>query len=243
MMSIKKIISWIKNKFKRPGKPPVKQPLFVDTFTQLDVSKWIVSSWSAPMGGKFSPNHVFVVDGMLCLKLTQTQTAGIVVSTGSEIATRQSFGYGTYEFEVKASSDNPDPNSAGSPVSGSVTGCFNYGPSSSTEIDVEIEGGSRSALAQFTSWKGDSNPNEHTSVSTLVPPHAKFYTYKFVWTASSIIFFIDGVQQAKHTKVIPTTPAPFLFNHWGTDDANWGGIVTIGTDRYMFVKRFQFTPL
>jgi beta-glucanase (GH16 family) len=219
-------------------------PTFVDTFKNLD--NWVVSTWTAPQGGsnnhagKFSAEYATISADGLCLKLTQSLSGSTITSIGSEIASKQRFGYGTYEFVVKAS-----VSAAGSPVSGSITGCFNYLTSSATEIDIEIEGGTRSHITQTTSWSGESNPNEHFDVlpggGTL--PHESFHTYKFVWSPGKIVFWRDGAVIATHTKVVPSAAAPMMFNHWGTNNPNWGGTATPGVDRFMYVKSFSFTPL
>lgn len=228
----------------------VKEPTFVEDFStgKLDPAKWTVSTWAAPGGnpthkGSFLAKNVSIVDGVLCLKLTQSTMSYGVASKGAEIATVEKFGYGIYEFSVKASSDSASPDVAGNPVSGSITGCFNYLPQSVTEIDIEVEGNHRSNLTQTTSWVNETLPNEHSEVSGLVMPNDTFISYKFVWKPGSIEFYRNNVLISTHTKVVPTEPAPFLFNHWGTNDATWGGEATPGVDRYMWVKRFSFTPL
>jgi len=223
--------------------PPAapKQPTFVEDFSNLD--RWTVSFWEAPGGGKFIKANAVISNGMLCLKLQQTKTDAGIASVGGEVATKEKFGYGTYEFEVKASSTAKSPTEVGSPVSGTITGCFNYAKDSITEIDMEVEGGSRSGLAQFTSWKLASNPNESVKVPTTPAPHVEFKKYKFVWTPQGTTFYINGVEVCKHTKVVPSELAPFMFNHWGTNSVDWGGTATPDVERYMWVKSFSFTPL
>lgn len=222
---------------------PVLAPTFVETFKNLD--NWIVSTWTAPAArstnhaGKWSADNATIGPDGLCLKLSQTLDGTLITSVGGEVATKQKFGYGTYEFVVKASAS-----AAGVPVSGSITGCFNYNEGSATEIDVEVEGGVRSRTTQLTSWAGESNPNEHTDVFPELAslPHQDFHTYKFVWSPGKIEFYRNGVLIGTHTKVVPTKEAQMYFNHWGTNDPNWGGMATPGVDRFMYIKRFSFTP-
>jgi len=232
---------------------PEPEPTFVDDFSTLDTTKWTVSTWTAPGGnethkGTWSADHAFIKDGMLCLKLTQEKvTSGVdrgdFLSIGGEIATKQSFGFGTYEFTARASSTAATPNAVGQPVSGSITGLFNYATRSLTEVDIEVEGGSRNRLIQLTSWKGDTNPNEHNEFTPNEAPHTRFYNYKYVWTPTDITFFVDDEEVAHHTTVVPTTACPAFINHWGTNNTNWGGTATVGTPRYLWVKRFAYTPL
>jgi len=253
-------MTWISNIFrkKKPTPAPTPAPVpvpgaatFIESFATIDPSKWMISTWSAPgtnstHKGTFSAANVTIVDGMLCLKLSQTKSGTMFTSAGGEIATNQSLGYGTYEFVARASTTSTTPVGVGTPVSGSVTGCFNYLAGSATEIDVEVEGGSRSALTQFTSWVGVSTPNQTLVISptgSMATPDQTFFTYRFVWSPGKIVFSRDGVIVATFTNVVPTQPAQFIFNHWGTNDPNWGGTATPGVDRFMYVKSFSFTPL
>jgi beta-glucanase (GH16 family) len=156
------------------------------------------------------------------------------------------FGYGIYEFEVRASSTAESPSAAGQAVSGSCTGCFNYGPKSITEIDVEFEGGERRNLTHCTTWNGEANANESTQVqptSSKTLPFQIFHKYAFVWSPGKIEFYRNGALIATHTKVVPTEAAPMMFNHWGTHNKNWGGLATPNVDRYVYIKSFKFVPL
>lgn len=233
-----------------PVAPSIIQvPTFVADFSKGDLSAFTVSNWSAPGSnathkGVFTPANVFFVNGLLCLKLSQAKNAdGTFTSTGGEIATNQKFLYGTYEWVAKTSSNAAASTSAGAAISGSISGCFAYNTNAVTEIDVEIEGiASRCNLVQFTSWVGDTNPNEATKVAAT-PPNAGFHSYKFVWRPTGITFYIDDQPASAHSKVIGNTAAAAMINHWGTNDVNWGGLATPDVDRYMWVKSFSYTPL
>lgn len=221
----------------------VKPPTFVENFTSIDSAKWLVSTWTAPgksatHSGSFAASNVSITPDGLCLKLSQKLVDGVFVSSGAEISTLQKFGYGTYEFVVKASAS-----AAGLPVSGSITGCFSYLSGSATEIDMEVEGNFRSNLTQFTSWASDASPNQHTEFPCSPGPHAAFIAYKYIWAPGKIEFFRNGVLLSTHTQVVPTQAAPMMFNHWGTNNPGWGGVSTPDVDRYMYVKSFKFTPL
>jgi beta-glucanase (GH16 family) len=249
----KSFFDWL---FRRKPKPPVvtppptATPTFVEDFTTL--KNWVVSTWQAPgrnsvHNGSFAHDHVTLLQGGgVCLKLTQSMTSGVAFSVGGEIATKEKFGYGIYEFVVRASSTSPTREGAGRPVSGSITGCFNYGPSSITEIDIEVEGNERSVWTQCTSWKGETQPNEHTKVTAPAAhttPETGYFKYTIVWEPTRIRFYRDGLLIATHTKVVPSQAAPFMFNHWGTNNADWGGVASPGVDRWMYVKSFSYAPL
>jgi beta-glucanase (GH16 family) len=247
-------MDWIKNLFGKKPKPPAPAPApsFVADFTsgKIDPAVWNVSTWTAPGAnashkGNFAADHAFVENGVLCLALSQTKdAAGVVQSLGAELTSLKQFSYGTFEWVCRASSTAGTPNQAGVPVSGSITGCFLYRSQASTEIDVEVEGGVRRNLTQFTSWVGEANPNQTTQVSpTGQQPHETFFTYTFKWMPGKIEFYRDNVLVATHTKVVPSLPAAAMMNHWGTNDPNWGGPATLNSTRYMWVKSFKYTPL
>jgi hypothetical protein len=223
--------------------PVAPKPAFVETFQNLD--NWIVSTWSSPQAQSVNHTGIFKADRAvlgpngLCLELMQTINGDQIVSEGAEISSKQNFGYGDYEFVMKASATE-----RGSPVSGSISGCFSCLPHSETEIDVEVEGGERQALTQLTTWVSDAKPNQCTLVNPAgIMPHEGFHVYLYRWTPGKVEFYINGALTATHTKVVPSKPAPMMFNHWGTNDPNWGGVATPGTERYMYVKSFKHTPL
>jgi len=230
---------------RRPTPTPTPPPTpigFTDTFnTGALSSNWIVSTWAAPFGGKFSSANISLSQGMLGIRLTQSKNPDGTWgnSVGGELQCKQLFGYGTYEWECRASSTSQTPYGVGAPVSGSITGCFNYINDSQTEIDFEVEGlAARSNLIQFTNWS--TQAAQQSSVMPLTPtPEAGFRVYKFVWAPGQINFYVDGVLLKTHTKNVPTTPAYAMINHWGTNNQDWGGAATQG-DRWMWVKRFSF---
>lgn len=226
-------------------------PDFVDNFDGpgLDTTKWQVSNWSAPGNnpehvGLFRPENVQVVDGCLRLELNQYQETvdGKATSYGGEVKSLQTFGYGEYQIRARAGSNAPNRDAVGSPVEGGITGIFNWITDSETEIDIEMEGiASRAAYTQSTTWNFASQPNEHYK-HTLPGnmPHEQFYDYTIIWASDKIEYYRDGVLFATHTTVVPTEPAPFLFNHWGTSSIYWGGMPSFNTPRYMYIDRFAF---
>ena len=229
--------------------------VFKEDFSEgLDPKRWMISAWVAPHNGpknkaEFRRDHVTVVNGLLQLKLTQTKTEGGVASVGGEITSQRKFGYGTYEFEMKGSSTEEDPKGTnGKSVSGSITGAFLYLPDSRTEIDIEYEGvPSRAHITQTSTWIDDKKPYEQFKVPIgnihSYWPHQRFHKYKWVWLPDKVQFFRDGELISTHTKVVPKEPAPFMFNHWGTNSRDWGGLATTDVVRYVYIKSFSFTSL
>lgn len=168
---------------RRNPKAPLKAGSFEEYFNKgyLDETVWNVSTYSAPGNnttntGTFSASNIDLSSGMLRLKLSQTGTAGTeVFSTGAEISTVQSYGYGTYEWVARMGSSASTPQAPGTNVSGGISGLFNYAPNSATEIDFELEGvHSRRDLAEMTSWvyAGIEYVGQSTGVnSSTLPTH------------------------------------------------------------------------
>ena len=223
---------------------------FREDFSEgLAPERWKVSTWTAPRSSPinaaiFSASHVDVKDGVLRLKLTQVRNPnGSITSVGGEVMTTQRFGFGTYTLVMRASSDSPAPDLAGTAHSGSITGAGVYLNLSETEIDIEVEGlSARSALTQLTTWS-DEQTSQQTKVKRGSSPHLDFHEYKMVWAPKAVRFFRDDELIAVHEKIVPTKPAQFLLNHWGTNDLKWGGTATTGVERFVYIKSFSFTPL
>ena len=225
-----------------PTAPP--GATFFDNFSSgsLDTSKWIPSNWGAPGGGTFVPSYLDFSSGMLRVKVTQTSSGGGVASVGGELQSKTAFGFGTYEWVMRASSTSSTPTGSGVAVSGQISSGFIFVNNSQTEIDSpEIEGQNPGTL-WWTSWTS-VNTKQYTETQASFAPEQGFHSYKCVWTSTSIKFYVDGVLVATHTGVVPQTPAFAMINHWGTNSTGWGGLATTNITRYMFVRSFSFIPL
>lgn len=224
----------------------------------LSSKKWTVSDWFAPgyrpgeHQGYYESDNVFVQDGYLVMRLWQE--AGSVdgnpdgvLSHGAHIATKQKYGYGTYEWRMRMSSTATSPAGAGDPVSGSVSAGFTYVNNSQTEIDFEF-GGHLADTLYMANWY-NTNPatgpfDDQMTFSTapLSDISDAFHTYKFVWEPGQISYYVDDALQAVHTTDVPSASSTFMINHWGTDNPFWGGVATLGVDRYFYVDWVRFTP-
>jgi len=245
-----------------PRKPkPTSCSAWQDSFNtgQLDTSRWVVATGQAPgyiAGqhiGYYETGNVRLDGGLLTLTLTQingtvdSNPQG-VVSYGALIYSKAQCGYGTYEWTMKMSSTAICPTCVGTATSGSVSAGFLYVNNSQTEIDCEF-----SALNPDTLWLVNwLNPNPltdptaqnetYTGISPFNSTDA-FHTYKFVWSAGKISYYIDGVWQVDHTSNVPTAAAHFMINHWGTDSTAWGGTATVGVTRNFYISNASYTPL
>lgn len=246
MLCLNKLMEKIMGR-KKPTPPPSVTSgavLFSDNFnTGFLGTNWIVSNWNAPGGGVFRPDMIDMSQGLLGLKINQTQNPdGTISSTGAEIQLNKLFGYGVYEWIFRASSSAQTPSAMGNSFSGSVSGCFNYLKTSETELDFEIEG-CKPNIIQCTTWKGETNPNEHTGFDNLIPLDAEFHSFKYIWLMGKVEYYFDEKLIATHTKNVPSSPAYPMINHWGTNSVNWGGLATPGVDRWMWVNSFTIKSL
>jgi endo-1,3-1,4-beta-glycanase ExoK len=224
----------------------------------LSGKKWTISDWFAPgyrpnqHQGYYEPENVLVQGGCLVMRLWQEPGAvdsnpDGVISHGAHIATKQKFGYGTYEWRMRMSSTATSPTGAGDPVSGSVSAGFSYVNNSETEIDFEFGGHSSDTLS-MGNWHntnpatGPFDDQATFTAASLADISDAFHTYKFVWEPGRISFYVDNALQAVHTSNVPSAPSYFMINHWGTDNPFWGGVATFGVDRYFYVDWVRFTP-
>src|SRR6059058_6333715 len=148
---------------------------------------------------------------MLCLKLQQQQGNSGVMSVGGQLQSLTTYGYGTYEWVMRASSTSSTPAGAGAVVSGQISAGFNFVNNSQTEIDFEIEG-QHPDTVWMTNWISTSK-KQYSSVF-LASPEAGFHHYKFVWVPGKIDYYIDGVLVSTHTSNLPSAPAYIMMNHW-----------------------------
>jgi len=224
----------------------------------LSGKKWSISDGFAPGYrpgehlGYYEPENVLVAGGYLVMRLWQ-ESGSVdgnpdgVISHGAHIATKQKYGYGTYEWRMRMSSTATSPAGAGDPVSGSVSAGFTYVNNSQTEIDFEF-GGHLSDTLYMANWY-NTNPatgpfDDQTTFSTapLSDISDAFHTYKFVWEPGKISFYVDDTLQAVHTTDVPSASSTFMINHWGTHNPFWGGLATPDVDRYFYVDWVRFTP-
>ena len=220
---------------------------FSDNFNtgSLDTSKWLASNGLAPGTisgvnyGSFVPGNVDLSKGMLCLKLQQTQGSSGVQSVGGELQSLTTYGYGTFDWVMRASSNSATPTGLGTGVSGQISAGFIFVNNSQTEIDFEIEGQNPNTV-WMTNWISTSQ-KQYSSVF-LAAPDASFHHYRFVWSPGRVDYYLDGVLVSTHTSNVPSAPAYIMVNHWGTNSTGWGGLATLGVQRYLYVSSFTYTP-
>ena len=255
----------------QPGGPNRNQAAWSDDFSALDPNRWVIATGRAP--GYLAGNHigyyesgnVALVDGKLSIRLSQ-QTGTVdgnpsgVISHGGLIFTRQTYGYGTYEWRMRMSSTAATSSGLGSPVAGSVSAGFIYVDNSKTEIDFEFETHLLPGWLWMANWynkKPRTAPTQdEVEFSFVSDPQfaqklsAEFVTYKFVWQEGSVTSYLvdengNNVFLARHVTNVPRAPAYFMINHWGTNSPWFGGLATTtpGNERYFYVDWVRYTPL
>jgi endo-1,3-1,4-beta-glycanase ExoK len=194
---------------------------------------WTSSKGSAPGGSSFGtvgtldPEHVSVGSDVV-LTLTQTTSGGQSYSVGGEVYTNQTFTYGTFEFTSRVANV----------ASGSVAAGFLYATDSITEIDMEQVGNKPDAV-DCTNWKGTSSFQD-TEVTGF--NQGNTHDFKIVWRSDHVDWYVDGQKIVSHTQAVPSAPAHFIFNLWGTNKSTWGGPASPGVTRYMYISNFKYTP-
>ena len=224
----------------------------------LSGKKWTISEWFAPgyrpgqHQGYYEAENAVVQDGCLVMRLWQ-ETGDVdgnpdgVISHGAHIASKQKYGYGTYEWRMRMASTATSPMGAGEPVSGGVSAGFTYVNNSEAEIDFEFAGHAADTL-YMASWHNTSpatgpfDDQLTESVAPLSDVSDAFHTYKFVWEPGRVSYYVDDVLQAVHTTDVPSAPSYFMINHWGTNSPFWGGLATLDVERYFYVDWVRFTP-
>ena len=180
-------------------------------FDYHDSGKYEMSSWSN--GGMFnctwSPNNVAFENGKM--KLTIGGYWGNF--TGGEYRTRDYYGYGLYQVNMK-----PIKNS------GVVSSFFTYtGESDGTkwdEIDIEFLGYDTTKV-QFNYYTNGQGNHEYL-YDLGFDASQSYHTYGFNWYNGGITWYVDGKAVYTATNNIPDTPGKIMMNVWpGTGVDNW----------------------
>jgi beta-glucanase (GH16 family) len=228
---------------------------FQDDFKggRLDTTKWIVATYKSPDSaagvnrGRYVSDAIDFTQGMLRIKVQQHTTAGEVESLGGAILSKELFGYGTYDFEMRMSSESPTAEGAGEARTGAVSSAFIYYNKSESEIDLEFLGNENAMWV--SSWRNpapDVEPTAQARTSDKVGDAGlakRFRHYSLVWTPAAVDVYVDGTRVAHQTEHVPQNPAHIILQHRGTNSDKWGGVAAVGVERYFYVRSVKFTPL
>jgi hypothetical protein len=153
--------------------------------------KWSGYTWkvkepaeaTGPGPNFWSGSNVWVDgSGWLHLKVSKNATNGRWEC--AEVASTESFGMGTYQWQIDADIDKFDKNV--------VLGLFDYsGTDARDEIDIEFARWGNSAYPNlnYTVYPKVGDPPRHTSYSTeFTSPNGTYTTHRFIRTPSSVTF-------------------------------------------------------
>ena len=227
---------------------------FKDEFKggKLDTTKWILATYKSPDSspgvncGIYVSSAIDFRQGMLRITVQQHATATGIESLGGAIISRELFGFGTYDFEMRMSSLSPTPQGEGTASTGAVSSGFIYYNKSESEIDLEFLG-NENALWVSSWFNRDPNfdPTALQKTSDKVDEPAlatRFRHYSLVWTPGTVDVYIDGTIVAHQTEHVPQNPAHIILQHRGTNSDKWGGVAAVDVERYFFVRSVTFAP-
>lgn len=219
---------------------------FADSFNtgSLDTRVWTIDTGSAPGAninhvGIFEAGNVDLSQGMLALRLIQTQSGSVVHSSGAEVRSIGRYGYGRYTWRMRTASTASTWNGAGVPVSGSISSGFTFYSPGYTEVDCPEVEGVRPNTIEFTNW--DTNKMNQTSSSTLINPDQGYHDYMCDWSQGKVVYYVDGVLVSTHITHVPSAPAYVLLQLWGTNGSNFGGLATVDTTRWVYFSKFTYS--
>jgi beta-glucanase (GH16 family) len=228
---------------------------FKDEFKSgnLDTTKWITATYKSPdsapgiNSGTYMASAIDFTQGMLRIAVQQHATASGVESLGGAILSRELFGFGTYDFEMRMSTLSPTPQGDGASSTGAVSSGFIYYNKSESEIDLEFLGNENAMWV--SSWRNpdprvDPTPLQKSSDKVADRDLAtRFRHYALVWTPTTVDVYVDGARVAHQTEHIPQNPAHIILQHRGTNSNKWGGAAAVDVERYFFVRSVRFTSM
>jgi hypothetical protein len=219
----------------------------------LDTTKWILATYKSPDSSPGVNNGIYVssaidfTQGMLRITVQQHSGPNGIESLGGAILSRELYGFGTYDFEMRMSSSSPTSGGDGASSTGAISSGFLYYNKSESEIDLEFLGNENALWV--SSWFNrdpnfDPTPLQKTSEKVDEPALAtRFRHYSLVWSQKAVDVYIDGTRVAHQTEHVPCNPAHIILQHRGTNSNKWGGVAAIGAQRYFYVRSVKFTPM
>ncbi|MFG6394333.1 MAG: glycoside hydrolase family 16 protein [Lachnospiraceae bacterium] len=153
-------------------------------------------------------------NGILDLSITN-DWSGSKPFAGGEYRTRDKFGYGLYQVNMKPAK-NP----------GIVSSFFTYtGPNDMTpwdEIDIEFLGRDTTKV-QFNYYTNGEGNHEYL-YNLGFDASEGFHTYGFNWQPGYIAWFVDGEEVYRAYSNIPSNPGKIMLNIWpGINVDDWLG--------------------
>ena len=203
-----------------PLRPAKWGLLWADEFdgATLDANTWIAVDGAANVNNEleyYTPSDVYLENGMLVLRSQARAMAGRNYTSGEvRTGTKRLVSQGeAIEWRTQVPSGKgiwP----ANWLVASACTGIEGCGSAWPPEIDVLEMKGSQPDVNIMTHWWG-SYPSQNYQTSTFdtgVDLSVDFHTYRLEWFPDSVLWYIDGVQRAKHTQNVTTGSLQVVMN-------------------------------
>ena len=207
-----------------PEKPPTRAAkwdlAWADEFdgTTLDANTWIAVDGAASVNNEleyYTPSDVYLENGNLVLR-SQVRSMGGRGYTSGEVRT------GTKRLVSRGSAvewRTQIPSGKGIwpanwLVASACTGITGCGSSWPPEIDVLEIKGSQPNVNIMTHWWGSYPGQQHqtTTYDTGADLSTGFHSYRLEWFPDSVLWYIDGVQRAKHTQNVTSGALQVVMN-------------------------------
>lgn len=190
---------------------------FADEFKYFNSSKWEKSDgWSNEdmFNCTWRKNNVSFWDNET-MQLSIYQDSGNKPYSGGEYRTRDTFGYGLYQVNMKPAK-NP----------GVVSSFFTYtGPTDGTpwdEIDIEFLGKDTTKV-QFNYYTNGVGNHEYV-YDLGFDASESYHTYAIDWKPNYIAWRVDGKEVYRTYNNIPSHPGKIMLNVWpGINVDSWLG--------------------
>ncbi|WP_081667300.1 family 16 glycosylhydrolase [Butyrivibrio sp. MB2005] len=197
-------------------------------FSILSFNNFRKSDWVSGQSEKliWKPENVKYKNGKLVLSVDSDGD----IRTGGEVFSKESFGYGMYEVNMRPIK-NP----------GVVSAFFNYvkEDDTGTEIDIEFLGYDTTKV-QFNYYTNGVS-GERYLYDLGFDASEDYHTYGFNWMKDSIVWYVDNEPVYEANKNIPILEAPIAMDAWPTDDAEWAGEYDGTTPLYAYYDWISYT--
>jgi beta-glucanase (GH16 family) len=213
---------------------------FYDALDSFNTANWNKANWTN--GGMFNcgflPDHVNFSGGIMNIRLDNYSSFGKPYSSG-EYRTNSTFGYGTFETNMKATK-----------ASGIVSSFFLYTGSPWDEIDVEFLG-KNTTQVQFNYFVNGVGGHEKI-INLGFDASAGYHKYAIEYGNGYINWYVDGVWKwgvnntglnAPAGAAMPSHPMQIMMNLWpGIGVDGWLGSFTYPGTLYAYYDYVKFTP-
>lgn len=186
--------------------------------TTLDANIWIAVDGASNVNNEleyYTPSDVYLENGTLVLR-SEVRSMGGRGYTSGEVRT------GTKRLVSRGSAvewRTQVPSGKGVwpanwLVASACTGIQGCGSSWPPEIDVLEMKGSQPNVNIMTHWWGSYPGQQHetTPWDAGTDLSADFHTYRLEWFPDSVLWYVDGVQRAKHTQNVTSGSLQLVMN-------------------------------